>query len=1008
MSTTAGEGFSVVLKQAGSQPLMTVKLLRQEAGLGLSEAKTMVDNAPSTVMSGLDRDKAVALKDQLEALGNIVSIPELNLETTVAPPKKRTSGSRKTSSSPKPPLPHDTDTKNEAQAPVIEKTTPSAQAPAIKATPIIENAAADIKTPQKPTVTPEEYKRKAAEAKARKDVDSAKKYYFEAAKYADIEALQAYMHLANPGFYTHIKKGWAKKTGAKLYKVSKKLYKLKEKLYGKRKYTKFTKKGLKLIEKSGCGDSPYADRLRGECYIDNTREHLHYNSLAADRGDYISLDYLLSYYAKDVSHIDSEVDTDKLWHYIFVLFETAELKLPWFTHKKLRYTYSQLSKGWVGDNYKVYAINRIAKALRGFIDDDVIPEEGKERVPVSEEMKCQIFSWLSYLVKNYEPYGAQDFGRYYLCYMLNEGYGCERNTEKATELVSGDIAVSKTIKAYRSTTIREYLTSIPMAEVPAYLVGCHNADSNPEYAKELLTFAVENGRLEKYKKAAMEKLADMGMTDNATDDTCDGKCVTASETVAPSASPTARDVKPAPEANIQRMEYSDGDHYEGEMLNGYRHGKGKYVWGSGAEYEGDWVNGKRTGYGIYRSLSKKDYDGSIYAEYSYEGEWKDSKKHGHGVWKYSKEYANGTIRVYQSYDGEWYNDKKHGHGKFSVLEHVEEGEYIEGKEHGMFICYEADSVSGKKYISWYEHGEALVRLAPYDPSIKTVDDARRAKDEADRKQRREYEEKKAREAASSQTVTPSVNSNQSSPLIDRWYNIMTKDFTGAVGGDAERFFDRYMSRMLSDLSGISGSYSWNGNGFSPELDEILTALIGKNMTRQINNYFSDAFSFKDSEEGPIYVVYKVAFDLDEVSDEYWKACDLKRSILSTRLARMLAYISVFHIGVHCLVQFTTDDYTGGYKALVNTYFCTGARDPEALTQLYYQRWMMNEDPHIPITDGDSLLCRSEWANGELLDAILEQDTLYFDGWYLDMSELTEYSVDGFGKVKYYGGAHPYD
>ena len=184
---------------------------------------------------------------------------------------------------------------------------------------------------------------------------------------------------------------------------------------------------------------------------------------------------------------------------------------------------------------------------------------------------------------------------------------------------------------------------------------------------------------------------------------------------------------------FERFEYDGGDVYEGETVNGLRHGKGKYTWASGTVYEGDWVKGKRCGFGITKSYRRKRHDGTLFVEYSYEGEWKDSKKNGHGVWKFSQEYADGIIKVYQSYDGEWVNDKKHGHGKFSVLTHVEEGEYIEGNAHGMFICYEADSASRKKYISWYDHGEKLVFLVPYDSSIKTLEDAKRAKAAEDAK-----------------------------------------------------------------------------------------------------------------------------------------------------------------------------------------------------------------------------------------------------------------------------------
>ena len=236
-----------------------------------------------------------------------------------------------------------------------------------------------------------------------------------------------------------------------------------------------------------------------------------------------------------------------------------------------------------------------------------------------------------------------------------------------------------------------------------------------------------------------------------------GESISSSSIVYPSTSNATTATKTAPKATTTkgRIQY-EHSYYEGDLVDGIQHGKGVYVWDDGTryvgdffegnitghgvsyytngdEYEGDWVKGKRCGFGITKSYRRKRHDGTLFVEYSYEGEWKDSKKNGHGVWKFSQEYADGIIKVYQSYDGEWVNDKKHGHGKFSVLTHVEEGEYIEGNAHGMFICYEADSASGKKYISWYDHGEKLVFLVPYDSSIKTLEDAKRAKAAEDAK-----------------------------------------------------------------------------------------------------------------------------------------------------------------------------------------------------------------------------------------------------------------------------------
>ena len=73
--------FSVILEKVGNQPLKTTKILCGSLGLGLAAAKAMVDKAPTTVATGMDRDKALALRDELEAIGNTVSIPGVETST---------------------------------------------------------------------------------------------------------------------------------------------------------------------------------------------------------------------------------------------------------------------------------------------------------------------------------------------------------------------------------------------------------------------------------------------------------------------------------------------------------------------------------------------------------------------------------------------------------------------------------------------------------------------------------------------------------------------------------------------------------------------------------------------------------------------------------------------------------------------------------------------------------------------------------------------------------------
>lgn len=66
--------FDVVLKSAGAQKLAIVKLVKEQTGLGLKEAKDLVDGAPSVVKEGCDKATAEALKKALEEGGAEVEL----------------------------------------------------------------------------------------------------------------------------------------------------------------------------------------------------------------------------------------------------------------------------------------------------------------------------------------------------------------------------------------------------------------------------------------------------------------------------------------------------------------------------------------------------------------------------------------------------------------------------------------------------------------------------------------------------------------------------------------------------------------------------------------------------------------------------------------------------------------------------------------------------------------------------------------------------------------------
>jgi large subunit ribosomal protein L7/L12 len=66
--------FDVVLKAAGANKLQVVKLVKELTGLGLKEAKDMVDGAPKTIKEGLPKDEAENLKKQLVEAGAEVEL----------------------------------------------------------------------------------------------------------------------------------------------------------------------------------------------------------------------------------------------------------------------------------------------------------------------------------------------------------------------------------------------------------------------------------------------------------------------------------------------------------------------------------------------------------------------------------------------------------------------------------------------------------------------------------------------------------------------------------------------------------------------------------------------------------------------------------------------------------------------------------------------------------------------------------------------------------------------
>jgi len=66
--------FTVTLKEAGAKKIQVIKVVREITGLGLKEAKDLVDGAPQAVKAGVSKDEAATIKGKLEEQGAVVEV----------------------------------------------------------------------------------------------------------------------------------------------------------------------------------------------------------------------------------------------------------------------------------------------------------------------------------------------------------------------------------------------------------------------------------------------------------------------------------------------------------------------------------------------------------------------------------------------------------------------------------------------------------------------------------------------------------------------------------------------------------------------------------------------------------------------------------------------------------------------------------------------------------------------------------------------------------------------
>lgn len=120
---------------------------------------------------------------------------------------------------------------------------------------------------------------------------------------------------------------------------------------------------------------------------------------------------------------------------------------------------------------------------------------------------------------------------------------------------------------------------------------------------------------------------------------------------------------------LSLQEIAPGVLYEGDTVNGKRHGLGCQKWKNGTVYEGEFYNDKAKGKG---KLTHKEGD-------YYEGEWDEDKANGFGIYV----GINGA-----KYEGEWKDDKQHGVGVEVWPDGSKyEGEFLEGKKTGKGMLF---------------------------------------------------------------------------------------------------------------------------------------------------------------------------------------------------------------------------------------------------------------------------------------------------------------------------------
>ena len=826
--------YSIILEKVGNQPLMTTKILCGVLGLGLAAAKGMVDKAPTTIASDIDSAKALDLKKQLEAIGNIVSVPGLKVEEESSAPAKKTASNKSAATDDAFDAIFGAGSAQKATPPVKSKATMKTEA---KKTTSKTSAKAETKTTTSKTSTKSETKTttKKKTAAASDDFDAlfggttpkaetkstTKKstpkvvdkqvvigeYFAELAQlrqgiketgtYSGDGDMKPEIALAMYGDMDALFSCFKKQIITSSMRIDRseleKQYKKLDKKIEKMKKASRLEKMIRCFSDDDQKVPCISYELALRCLRNNRPgSYLNYLYTAAAGGDPRAITYEQRYHSTNTNDanpfswtfdikFNGEFNFYQMFHYAVrgIGFDYS----PYYPDSSIAIPASTFDEVNVNvDKQRAKSLAELLQTLSYFaLPENIGTTEYKEHFGdfLPSELQIKIARhWFfiedDRLVMSEETKKLRDEMKEKITNAVcNTPADAANTAKKSASAVK--TATAETTSESESKTAPQII-SLDLGDGDSYEgemkdgkyhgMGTYRWGNGNVYTGEYVNgvrqgkgkFAFASGssyegewKNGKYHGKGKWTNADgsyyTGVWEN--DDIIDSTKI---EYPAPAYA--SESVVPAAGAKIERMEYDGGDFYEGEIVDGYRHGKGKYTWADGSEYEGDWVKGKKCGFGVYRSYGKNEKDGSTYLSYIYEGEWKDGKKHGQGIAKKYKIYhLFGTPFMTWSHEGGYANGDMHGHGIYKEWNvpndtgRVHEGEWVNNKRQGRFVWEYEPSVTGKKYIDFYDQGHSVVFGIDYDPTIKTLEDAKRVKAENDAVRDRVIAERRATEAA---------------------------------------------------------------------------------------------------------------------------------------------------------------------------------------------------------------------------------------------------------------------